>query len=184
MKKSLFLILFFLCFSSSCFATTWEQYHNNEYAFSLKMPAEMKTAPYDNSLALGAYTNDKFFLILRYLTPTQKFSGANFNEVTNTEIENFIKQQRFVAAVNASKFAYFNHDKHTTSIGFPYLWAMFISDTKISDYNFKTYMLRNYFLRNNTIIELDFIIPEEDLHNSIDTINTIVASYSYDTLVQ
>ena len=184
MKKSLFLIIFFLCFSSSGYAATWEHYHNEKYNFSLEIPTEFKTASYDTPLAISAYTNEKVFLLLRHIAPKQKFSGSNFGEITVAEIESFIKHQRFVSALNNPKFVFFGHDKHMTSMGFPYIWAMFISDTKINEYNFRTYMLRNYFLHNNTIIELDFIIPEEDLQSSIDIINKIVASYNFVTPAQ
>lgn len=184
MKTKLFLIIFFLCFSSSGYASTGDAYHNEEYNFSLEIPVEFKPAPYDTPLVIRAYTNEKVFLLLRHIAPTQKFSGSTFGEITTAEIENFIKHQRFVSALNTPKFAFSGHDKHMTNKGFPYIWAMFISDTKINEYNFRTYMLHNYFLRNNTIIELAFIIPEEDLHSSIDTINKIVASYTFDIPAQ
>jgi len=41
-------------------------------------------------------------------------------------------------------------------------------------------MLRNYFLKNNIIIELDFIIPEEELPQSKTMISDIIASFEFD----
>ncbi|MDD4320414.1 MAG: hypothetical protein PHH31_02550 [Acidaminococcaceae bacterium] len=184
MKKILCLIVFFLCFSSAGYAETLIPYHNTQYKFSLDIPKEFKSAAFDTPFVLDAYTNEKIFLLLKHITTQKKYGGTTFGELSDNEIESFIKQQRLISALNTAKFNFFGYDRHITSTGFPYIWAMFISDTKINDYHFRTYMLRNYFLRNNIIIEIDFIIPEEDLPGSIDIINKMIASYKFDSIIQ
>ena len=177
MKRALYLLIFLLCFSSASYA---DAYHNDKFGFSLNIPAEFQNMPSPAPFSIASYTNEKIFLQLRYITPQDTYSGSTFGTITKTETEKFIKRQRLVSALNTAKFKFSTYDTHTTATGFPYVWAMFVSNIQINEDNFRTYMLRNYFLKNNIIIELDFIIPEEELPTSKAMISDIIASFEFD----
>lgn len=177
MKRALYLLVFLLCFSSASHAAA---YHNDKFGFSLNIPAEFQDMPSSAPFSIASYTNEKIFLQLRYINPQDTYSGPTFGTATKTEIAKFIKRQRFVAALNTAKFKFSTYDTHTTANGFTYVWAMFSSNIQIDKDNFRTYMLRNYFLKNNIIIELDFIIPEEELPTSKTMISDIIASFEFD----
>lgn len=172
------LLLILCCFCSNVWAGD-NRYVNEKYGFSLTMPQEFKTSSFEAPFALGAYTNEKIFLQLRYITPQAGYSGTNFGNVTKKEIEDFIKRQRFVAAINTNKFTYLQHDTHETTQKFPYLWAMFVSDMPIGEQHFRTFLLKNYFFNKDIIIELAFIIPDNVMESSTGTINSIVNSMTF-----
>jgi len=177
MKKALYLLVVLLYFFS---ANPTEAYHNDKFSFSLSIPTEFQNMSSSAPFSLDSYTNEKIFLQLKYISPQDTYSGPTFGAVTKTEIEKFIKRQRLVAALNTSKFNFSTYDTHITANGFPYVWAMFVSNIQINEDNFRTYMLRNYFLNNNVIIELDFIIPEQELSTSSKMISDIIASFKFD----
>ncbi len=177
MKRVLCLFVFLLCFSSASYA---DAYHNDKFGFSLDIPVEFKNMPSPASFSIASYTNEKIFLQLRYINPQDTYSGSTFGTTTKTEIEKFIKRQRLAAALNTAKFKFSTYDTHITAKGFPYVWAMFVANININEDNFRTYMLRNYFLKNHIIIELDFIIPEEELPQSKAMINNMIASFEFD----
>jgi hypothetical protein len=180
MKKALYLVIVLFYFASIGYAETTEAYHNDKFKFSLNIPAEFKTTPSSAPFSLAAYTNEKVYLQLRYIDPQGNYSGPTFGTITKKELENFIKRQRLVAALNMSKFKFSNYDTHVTTDGFPYVWAMFIANIQINEDNFRTYMLHNYFLNKDVIIELNFIIPEEDFVNSSTIISDIISSFKFD----
>ncbi len=134
----------------------------------------------DAPFSLAAFTNEKMFLHIKYIEPQGKYTGDTFGTVTKEEIDEFIKRQRFVAAVNTNKFAYMQHDTNKTTAGFPYLWALFQSDMDMGGTYIKTFMLKNYFYHKNIIIEVDFIIPDSALSESTHTIDAIVNTMKFD----
>lgn len=178
MKKVLLLFLTLCCLCGTAWAAD-THYVNEKYGFSLLIPQEFKSSSFEAPFALGAYTNEKIFLQLRYITPQAGYSGTNFGNVTKKEIDDFIKRQRFVAAINTNKFSYLQHDTHVTANNFPYLWAMFVSDMPMGGQHFRTFLLKNYFFNKDIIIEMDFIIPEDEMKNSTSTINNIVNSMAF-----
>jgi len=183
MKKILLLVLMLCAFCTTALAAD-EPYVNDKYGFSFTMPEGFKTANFDGPFSLGAYTNNKIFLQLRYITPQGKYTGPNFGTTTKTEIEEFIKKQRFVTAVNNNKFAFLQYDSHVTDKKFPYVWAMFVSGMDIGDDHFKTFYLKNFFYNKDIIIELDFIIPEDEMKTSAATINKITGSFEFKNIAK
>ena len=181
MKKIILLLVLLCSFASLAYgAPTTNNYHNDKYKFSMLIPSEFKDTPFEAPFAIHAYTNEKIFLQIKYIDPHDNYSANTFGTVPKKEIEDFIKRQRLVSALNTSKFNFINYDTHATKAGFPYVWAMFGADTVIKDTTFKTFMLKNYFLNKDIIIELDFIIPEENLKASTQTIDAIVSSFTFD----
>jgi hypothetical protein len=178
MKKLFLLVLMLCCFCTTALAAD-APYVNEKYGFSFVMPGEFKTANFDGPFSLGAYTNNKIFLQLRYITPQAKYSGPTFGTTTKAEIEDFIKRQRFVTAVNNNKFAFLQYDTHVTAKKFPYVWAMFVSGMDVGSEHFKTFFLKNYFYNKDIIIEVDFLIPEDVMKESVPTINKITDSFEF-----
>ncbi|MCH3915817.1 MAG: hypothetical protein LKE29_11305 [Acidaminococcaceae bacterium] len=183
MKKLLGLIfaLFLLC-SAVCAAekSAGTTFSNAKYGFTLSLPKEFTAMKADAPFSLAAFTNEKMFLHIKYIEPQGKYTGDTFGTVTKEEIDEFIKRQRFVAAVNTNKFAYMQHDTNKTTAGFPYLWALFQSDMDMGGTHIKTFMLKNYFYHKNIIIEVDFIIPDSALSESTHTIDAIVNTMKFD----
>lgn len=179
MKKVLGFVLLLCLFCSVAFAEDGATFTNEKYGFTLSIPAGFKTMESKAPFSLGAYTNDKIFLHIKYIEPQGKYTGDTFGTVTDAEITEFIKKQRFVAAVNTNKFSYMQHDKNKTITGFPYLWALFQSDMDMGGTHIKTFMLKNYFYHKNIIIEVDFIIPDSALSESTKTIDSIVNSMTF-----
>ena len=180
MKKILSLAFFLCLWCSLCLAADSNTtFTNDKYGFTLTIPAEFKTMETKAPFSLGAYTNEKMFLHIKYIEPQGKYTGDTFGTVTKEEIDEFIKKQRFVAAVNTNKFSYMQHDTNKTTAGFPYLWALFQSDMDMGGTHIKTFMLKNYFYHKNIIIEVDFIIPDSALSESTKTIDAIVNSVAF-----
>ena len=179
MKKLLGFILFFCLFCSVAFAGEATTFTNEKYGFTLSLPTGFKSMESKAPFSLGAYTNDKIFLHIKYIQPQGKYTGDTFATVTDKEVAEFIKKQRFVAAVNTNKFFYMQHDRNKTTSGFPYLWALFQSDMNMGGTHIKTFMLKNYFYHRNIIIEVDFIIPDSALSESTKTIDAIVNSLTF-----
>jgi hypothetical protein len=179
--KKLFSLVFALCLLCSvAFAAESTTFTNEKYGFSLTIPKEFKTMKADAPFSLGAYTNEKMFLHIKYIEPQGKYTGDTFGTVTKEQIDEFIKKQRFVAAVNTNKFSYMQHDTNKTTSGFSYLWALFQSDMDMGGTHIKTFMLKNYFYHKNIIIEVDFIIPDSALSESTHTIDAIVNSIKFE----
>jgi len=184
LKRLLLVFLLLFSVNSLCAAESATTYHNDKYGFTLNLPAGFKDTPFEAPFALHAYTNEKIFVQLRYIDPQDNYSGPNFGKVPKKEIEDFIKRQRLVAALNTSKFSFLKYDTHVTPTGLPYVWAMFMSDMAVGEDHFHTYMLKNYFLNKNIIIQIDFIVPEEYLRDSTKTIDSIVNSLQFTHFTQ
>ncbi len=179
MKKIITLVFTLCLFCSVAFAAEGTTFTNEKYGFTLTIPAEFKTMKADAPFSLGAYTNEKMFLHIKYIEPQSKYTGNTFATVTKEEIDEFIRKQRFVAAVNTNKFAYMEHNTNKTKAGFTYLWALFQSDMDMGGTHIKTFMLKNYFYHKNIIIEVNFIIPDSALSESTKTIDAIVNSMTF-----
>ncbi len=181
MKRIIFLVLL-VCLWCPISWAGGAPYVNEEYGFTVNIPDGFKVAPMEGKTTLGAYTNDKIFFYVRYILPQSNYSGTNFGNITKQEIEDFIKRQRFVSAVNTNKFTYLQHDTHVNGDKLPYLWAMFVSDLKLGEQHFRTYLLKYYFFNKNIIVELDFLMPEEEMKTVEPTINKILDSVKFKQL--
>jgi len=177
--KKIFLLVLMLCSFCLTALATDTPYVNEKYGFSFTMPDGFKTANFDGPFSLGAYTNNKIFLQLRYITPQAKYSGPTFGTATKAEIEDFIKRQRFVTAVNNAKFNYLQYDSHVTTQKFPYVWAMFVANMTVGSEQLKTFLLKNYYYNKDIIIEIDFIIPEDMMKESIPVMNKVTDSFAF-----
>jgi len=190
--KKLFLLLTMLCVCATTAlaapapvvapataTTTDTTVVNDKYGFSFTLPAGFKPASANAPFTLGAYTNNKIFLYTKYIIPQSKYTGATFGTATKEEIDEFIKKQRFVTAVNNAKFNYLEYDKHVTAKKFPYVWAMFVATMTVGSEQLKTYLLKNYYYNKDVIIEVDFIIPEDVMKDSVATMNKITDSVEF-----